>query len=193
MDVIEEWEKIYGQKFMEKIGIKPGDIVIDFGCSIGHYALVLAQTVGSEGFVFAIDNDEDPLENLKKKINNTELVENIQIIHSDKIPDVIGEETVDFVLLYDVLHFLEPEHRIELYHSIYSVLKSVTGILSIHPKHTKDDDFPVWNFKDMTTKDVVMEVERLGGFLYERRIDDILWHSEGIMSSSVYNFIKKTK
>jgi hypothetical protein len=64
--------------------------------------------------------------------------------------------------------------------------------LTIHAKHTSDDDFPAWNFKDMTVKDVIMEIESFG-FVYEEKICDILWHRDGLLSSCVYNFIKKTE
>jgi len=193
MDASEEWEQIYGKKFMEKAGVNPGDSVIDLGCNIGRYSMVLAQIVGDTGKVYAIDNDTTPLKKLEKRLKNTVYAEIINVIHADRIPDTFEEESIDFVLLYDILHFLERDQRIEFYRNIYSVLKSVTGILSIHPKHTKDDDFPVWNFKDMTIKDVVMEVESFGGFLYEEKICDILWHNDELLSSCVYNFIKRTE
>jgi cyclopropane fatty-acyl-phospholipid synthase-like methyltransferase len=193
MNLIEEWEQIYGKKFVEKIGVSPGDSVIDFGCNIGRYSTVLAQMVGDHGVVYAIDSDKKPLDQLEKQIKNTELENRIKLIHSDKIPKEIEEESIDIVLLYDILHYLNQEERILLYQDIHDCLKSATGILSIHPKHTKDDDFPYWNFKDMTIKDVVMEVESFGEFLYEKRVCDILWHRNSIISSCVYNFVKRTE
>jgi hypothetical protein len=93
---------------------------------------------------------------------------------------------------HDILHFLVHEERTDLYQNIHDVLKSANGILTIHPKHTSDDDFPAWNFKDMTVKDVIMEIESFG-FVYEEKICDILWHRDGLLSSCVYNFIKKTE
>lgn len=190
MDVAEEWETKYGKVFMEKVGVQKGDRVIDLGCNVGRYSIVLALVVGETGTIYAVDKDRDPLNKLKRRIKNSELTNVIEIVRSDGIPDSIEEESIDFVLLYDILHYLEREERAKLYRDIHSVLKSVSGILSIHPKHSKDDGFPVWNFKDLTVKEIVMEVEEYG-YIYEEKICDILWHRDGPERGCVYNFIKK--
>lgn len=43
------------EKDMEKIGIKEGQIVLDFGCSPGYYAISAAKTVDEKGKVYALD------------------------------------------------------------------------------------------------------------------------------------------
>ncbi len=192
MDISQEWEEIYGIKFMQQVGIQEGDIVIDFGCNIGRYSVVIAQIVGETGRVYAIDNDKSELTRLKKRISNTPQASIIQTMHVDKIPDSIEEETVDFVLLYDILHYIEHDERVQIYRDLHPLLKSVTGTLSIHPKHTSDDDFPYWNLKDMTIKDVVMEVENYG-FFYDSKITGLLWHNDSVIESSIYNFLKRTE
>ncbi len=192
MDVSEEWEQKYGKIFVEKIGVKEGDTIIDLGCNLGRYSVVLAQVVGPLGKIYAIDNDIGPLKRLRKRVKNTDYENIIETVHTNLIPDSIEEESIDFVLLYDILHYLDKEERKSLYLDIYTVLRTASGVLSIHPKHTKDDDFPVWNFKDLTTKEVVMEVESYG-FIYEEKICDILWHRDGLEHGCVYNFIKKTE
>ena len=191
MGIEEEWLGIYGKKFIEQIGIQTGDVVIDFGCAKGIYSAAIAQVVGEQGLVHAIDNDPDAIDELKKKVVEYKCENIVQVIHADHIPEWIEEETIDFILCYDVLHYLERDERAQLYQDILPILKSATGVLSIHPKHTVDDDFPYWNFKDMTTKDVVMEVESYG-YQYEEKITSLLFHNDNLEHSSVFNFIKKT-
>ena len=191
MGIEQEWLEIYGKKFIEQIGIQPGDVAIDFGSSVGRYSAVIAQVVGEKGVVHAIDNDPDAIEELKQKVVEYHCENIVQVVHADRIPDWIEEESIDFILCYDVLHYLERDERAQLYKDILPILKSATGILSIHPKHTTDDDFPYWNFKDLTVKDVVMEVESYG-FQYEEKIDAYLFHRDNLEFSSVFNFVKKT-
>ncbi len=191
MGIEQEWLDIYGKKFIEQIGIQPADVVIDFGSSVGRYSAVIAQVVGEEGVVHAIDNDPDAIDELKEKVVEYQCENIVQVVHADCIPDWIEEESIDFILCYDVLHYLEREERAQLYKDILPILKSATGVLSIHPKHTTDDDFPYWNFKDLTIKDVVMEVESYG-FQYEEKIDAYLFHRDNLEYSSVFNFVKKT-
>lgn len=73
------WEAEKGVEFLMKVGIKKGDIVLDFGCRIGHYTVPLSKTVGSKGFVYAIDTQNDALTELERKKNKQKLT-NIRII-----------------------------------------------------------------------------------------------------------------
>jgi len=42
---VKEWLNKEGEAFLEDIGIKKGDVVLDFGCGAGHYAIPAAKVV----------------------------------------------------------------------------------------------------------------------------------------------------
>jgi len=51
---MERWEVKEGVGFLREIGVKPGQIVLDFGCRAGHYTIPAAKIVGNKGIVYAV-------------------------------------------------------------------------------------------------------------------------------------------
>jgi len=41
---MDRWEKEDGVKFLRKVGLRPGQTVLDFGCGAGHYTIPAAIT-----------------------------------------------------------------------------------------------------------------------------------------------------
>jgi ubiquinone/menaquinone biosynthesis C-methylase UbiE len=90
---------------LKEVGIRPGFMVLDFGCGPGGYILPLEKLVGSSGKIYALDMNPDALRAVqslaeKHKITN---IENIRSDMATGLPD----GSVDVVLLYDVLHHLK--------------------------------------------------------------------------------------
>ena len=56
-DSMEQWECRDEIAFLNRIGLKPEDSVVDFGCRVGHYSIPAAFVVGNSGRVYALDND----------------------------------------------------------------------------------------------------------------------------------------
>ena len=54
-------------EIMQRIGIKKGHTVLDFGCGSGTYTIPVAKMVGKKGKVYALDKDKNALDNLMKK------------------------------------------------------------------------------------------------------------------------------
>jgi ubiquinone/menaquinone biosynthesis C-methylase UbiE len=48
--------------------VKKGQVAADIGCNMAYYTLALAQCVGPEGKVYAVDLDEKNIRALEKKI-----------------------------------------------------------------------------------------------------------------------------
>lgn len=82
---------------LREIGVKQGDVLIDFGCGIGYFTIPALEFVGDEGKIIAIDTSERMLDELKKRAG---VKNNLEIIKSDKIIDV----KADYILLINVLH-----------------------------------------------------------------------------------------
>ena len=51
-DNMKKWEREDGVKFLKKIGMKTGQIVLDFGPGVGHYSIPAAIAVGENGLIF---------------------------------------------------------------------------------------------------------------------------------------------
>jgi len=186
-EVMEKWEINDGVIFLKQIGIKKGDIVIDFGAGYGHYTLPCAKAVGDAGIIYAIDKDEKPLLAINKKAFKYGFTNVNTIIISDNLALEYESESIDFVLLFDVLHYLEKNKRKKLYQEINRILKS-NKLLSVYPRHIKDDH-PAGEFKDLRLKDVMYEIQ-MECFTFDEKFCGTISHDEELVRGCVFNFRK---
>lgn len=188
------WLKHDGIELLKRIGIKPGDTVVDFGCGPGSYTIPAALLVGAEGLVVAVDEKPLPVRKLKR-VAVGEGLGNIRAARSveEMRKALDGRRSCDAVLLFDVMHYMDKDTRRGLYSSFRSVL-TPGGILAVHPKHLKDDSFPSQYLSDMTLDDVVREIEE-AGFVLKEKSNVQLWHdSESIPGRllTFYEYNNKT-
>jgi len=126
----ETWEEHEGVLFLRKIGIKIGQAVLDFGCRVGHYTIPAAKVVANDGTVYAVDKEQEALNELQRKVNAHNL-KNVKIMKaSGRIKLDFESESIGVVLFYDVLHYLEKSDRKKLYQESFRVLKQ-DGLLSV--------------------------------------------------------------
>ncbi len=137
---LRKWHQEHGKQFFKEIGVKQGDFILDFGCGSGSYTLPAAKMVGSTGKVYAIDNEQICIDEIKKSIVSNHLEKIIVPIKTDggfSFP--IENKSIDFVLLVDmigvILHHKRSLKAIEnLFSEIARIIKS-TGIVVIIFKH----------------------------------------------------------
>ncbi len=92
-------------KIVEKLNIKSGMIVADFGCGAGYFTIPIAKIIKNSGKVYAIDVLKESLENVLGKAKlydllNIETVRsNIEIAGGSKIKSA----SVDLVILANIL------------------------------------------------------------------------------------------
>ena len=195
---LEDWFGGKGEEFLRSIGIKEDDIVLDVGCGGGSYSIPAAKVVGKRGLVYAVDKNKEALNSLLRRAE-AEGADNIVIVNTI-FPDGgaffensdidLSNESVDFVLLYDILHYMTAEERAKLYEKLFGLLKN-GGIMSIYPKHSKQDE-PLWNLAGLNLKDVANEVEKRH-FTLERETRTRLIHDERFDQGNILNFKKTYK
>ncbi|MFP4655666.1 MAG: class I SAM-dependent methyltransferase [Methanohalobium sp.] len=111
--------------------IKPGQIVMDFGCGSGTYTIPMAKMVDENGKVIAVDFQKKMLEILEKKSNKEGIKSRIKI-HQNK-PDKIGiSEKVDFALAFYVIHELPSIDN--FFREMIDIAKPGGKLLVIEPK-----------------------------------------------------------
>jgi len=185
---VERWIKEDGERFLREIGIREGHIVLDFGCNEGHYAIPAAKVVGSKGRVYAVDKDKEPLDKLEEtaRLQGLENIETVQTTGEPKI--ALEDESVDVVLLYDVLHYMSKDERKKLFGEIYRVLNP-GGFLSVYPKHTSENH-PLWELAGITREHVKREIKG-ANFSFKRKFYKKLIHDESHTEDYILNFTKQ--
>ena len=84
--------------------VAPGNSVVDLGCGPGYFTIPMAELVGRDGRVFAVDFDPRAIERLERKKKEKGLAGVIES-RTASAADVgfIPDESVDFVLAHGLL------------------------------------------------------------------------------------------
>jgi len=110
---------------LRRSGLEEGMSVLDFGCGPGRYTIPAARLVGAKGRVYAVDLHPLALEAVERSAKRHR-ISNIQTMLSDGAL-ALADESLDFVLLYDVLH--DVDNRTKVVRELLRVLRP-NGILS---------------------------------------------------------------
>jgi ubiquinone/menaquinone biosynthesis C-methylase UbiE len=180
---VKMWLKKDGEKFLKSIGIREGQVILDFGCGEGHYTIPSAKVVGEKGKIYAIDRDEEALDELVQLIKKNN-IKNIEVIKKES-NITLENNSIDFILCYDVIHYLK--NRKIIYNEFYRVLKP-RGIFSLYPKHHKND-YPLMELAHMELRDIIKEVEETGLSLRDE-IFKTLIHDDYYNDGYILNFRK---
>ena len=90
-------------KLVATLKIKPGMVVADIGAGSGVVTLMLAEKVGSEGRVVAVDIQDEMLNLLTRKLKQRK-VENVVLVKGTAKSPKLNPATVDLALMVDVYH-----------------------------------------------------------------------------------------
>jgi len=91
-------------ELLERIGVRRGQVVLDFGCGYGIYTIPVAKIVGEQGRVYALDKDKEALDTLMQNTRSARLINIERMETSGELAIKLADETVDVVLLFDVFH-----------------------------------------------------------------------------------------
>lgn len=121
------------QRRVEKIPLRAGMAVVDYGCGPGRYALPMARLVGPEGKVFAVDIQPLAISTVREKAARESLT-NVEAMLVDSYATGIQGSSIDLVLLVDTLHQIGDCGA--LLREIHRILKP-DGVLFMDPGHMK--------------------------------------------------------
>ena len=118
-------------KIVSGFGIKEGMMIADFGSGAGYFTILLAQRVGADGKVFALDIQESALDNVRVKVRAAGL-DNVETIRSNL--EVLGssgltDNSQDMVLLANIL--FQSEQKADIIKESVRVLKAGGSLVVI--------------------------------------------------------------
>ncbi len=111
--------------------VAEGHTVVDLGCGLGYFALEMAEIVGSEGRVIAVDLQSEMLDTAKRRAIRRGLQTRIDF-RQCKLDSIGVSESVDFVLAFWMLH--EVRGREMFLSQIRSILKPSGYLLIVEPR-----------------------------------------------------------
>ncbi len=188
---IRSWLDNKGLEFLKKIGIKSGQTVLDFGCGKGNYTLPAAKIVEKEGIVYALDKNSETLVQLGERAKKEGLTNIKRINTSGKIDTGLRSDSIDAVLLYDIIHLVGKDDsstlkdRKKLYKEAHRLIKP-SGMLSVYPTHLK-------THTDVGSIEEIRKEILDFSFEFEKEFLEILVHDDIFIDGKILNFRKKTK
>lgn len=188
---IRSWLENKGLEFLKKIGIKSGQTVLDFGCGKGNYTLPAAKIVEKEGIVYALDKNSETLVQLGERAKKEGLTNIKRINTSGKIDTGLRNDSIDAVLLYDIIHLVGKDDsstlkdRKKLYKEAHRLIKP-SGMLSVYPTHLK-------THTDVGSIEEIRKEILDFSFEFEKEFLEILVHDDIFIDGKILNFRKKTK
>ena len=177
---VERWLEQYGEEFLRKIGIRRGNVVLDFGCGSGNYTIPAARIVGKEGTVYALDKNKEVLDTLMRRAKS-EGLNNIRRINTGgEVKIKLDDESVDVVLLYDIFWYfpLSDPRLTRLLTEVYRVSRR-EALISVLPKHVDLEQL----------KNRIKHV----GFQLKSEYSEIIIHDGILERGRVLNFVKRNK
>lgn len=126
-----QFQRQDGKWFLEDARPRPGDAVLDLGCGTGELSAFLAQLVGQEGNVVAVDPDIDRIQMAQKSHKS---VKNLVFLEgsASNYPGM-GTETYGFIFCNYVLHWIPDKE--ELFKNMCSSLKPAGKIALQYSDH----------------------------------------------------------
>ena len=123
------WQK--PKEVIEKLGIAPGSRVADLGAGGGYFTWHLAEAVGRQGTVYAVEIDETGLNIIKEEMNARGIT-HVVPIHAEP-GDAKLPEPVALVFTCDTYHHMTD--RVTYFRSLARYLKpdGQVAILDFHP------------------------------------------------------------
>ena len=120
------------RKWLQRAGVKEGDVVLDEGFGMGTSSIAAARLVGPRGKVYALDNEPVHVVILWLRAKMGSL-KNLKVFLSGADSTRLPDGSVDVVYISDAFHEFPKERTLD---ELHRVLKP-GGILAIWEEHEK--------------------------------------------------------
>ncbi|MGE5194174.1 MAG: PVC-type heme-binding CxxCH protein, partial [Deltaproteobacteria bacterium] len=90
-------------KMIEALKLQPGQVVADIGAGTGRLTLMMAEKVGMDGKVLAVDVQQEMLDIISVKLKQRS-IKNVALVKGTQKSPKLEKESVDLALFVDVYH-----------------------------------------------------------------------------------------
>jgi len=124
------------ERKLARVGIRPGNSVVDYGCGPGGYIPAVSKMVGPHGRIFAVDVHELALATVRKKIG-THSLSNVTTVRVTEYPLDMPDHTADVIYAFDMFHMVND--HLGFLTELHRILKP-EGTLFLEKGHQREQD-----------------------------------------------------
>jgi len=170
-------------ELLGEMRIQPGMTICDLGAGNGYHALLMAEEVGLQGKILAIDIQPEMLALLNERATAAD-INNIETILGSIDNPNIPPGSCDLLLMVDVYHEISAPEAM-LMHIRHSL--SEKGLVVLVEYREEDASVPIQPLHKMSKRQILKEYLPMG-FELEREYDGLPWqHMLFFKSSEVSN------
>jgi SAM-dependent methyltransferase len=141
-------------KLLEALQLKPRQVVADVGAGSGYFSFRLAEKVGPDGKVLAVDIQREMLDIIRQRMKDRKIT-NVEPIQGTSTDPKLPAGTVDLILMVDVYH--EFSYPFEMVENMVKALKP-GGRLVFVEYRLEDPQVPIKLVHKMSEKQVIKEM-----------------------------------
>jgi ubiquinone/menaquinone biosynthesis C-methylase UbiE len=145
-------------RMRQEMKLQPGMTVCDMGCGNGYHTLPMAEAVGPEGKVYAVDIQPEMLRMLEEKAQAQKLTNITPTLGSETDPK-LPPASCDVILMVDVYH--ELSHPEAVLTAMKQALKPGGKIILVEFR-TEDPEVPIKPEHKMSKEQILKEMTANG-------------------------------
>lgn len=143
-------------KYLIEKGLKEEMVFADIGCGPGFLVFPASEIVGRDGTVYALDTQQEMLDELKKRNPS----KNVVILISEETRLPVDSAIVDIAIMVFVLH--EVHHPVEFLKEVKRILKPSGRLIVIDWEKKVEEKGPP--FEERLPKERAKEIFQQAGF-----------------------------
>lgn len=140
-------------RLIKALDLKSGQVVADIGAGTGYFSRRMAEKVGPEGVVYAVDIQPEMLEILERNLEKIK-VQNVRPVLGTLTDPELHPESIDLALMVDVYH--EFSHPYEMLQAITRALKPGGRVVFVEYR-AEDGTIPIKPLHKMSETQVLRE------------------------------------
>ena len=148
------------ERVLDVFGVKSGECVADVGAGSGYFTFLLAARVGGKGKVYAVEIEDELLDYIRRKTDESKVTNIIPLKSSESDPK-LPLASCDKILLVSTYYYLEDP--VAFMNNIRMALKpgGLVAIIGVDPTKVKATK------KMITASEVIDDMKRAGLVLHE--------------------------
>src|SRR5665647_1261109 len=172
------------ETILQRADATKGMTMADLGSGPGFFTIPMAQITGEKGLVYAVDSNQNILDNLKENIAKSGVNPKvIKIVKNDVCHTGIPNESVDLVLFANVLH--EVADRKAFFQEVKRITKITALIVDVDWKKIQTEHGPP--LESRLSEDEANQILSESGFTVVKQTDAGPYHYELIAKLSSNN------